>query len=275
MTNKHNKKRNTGFIYEALVREVVKQSLEEGANKRDVAVSLLKKHFNKKSLLYKDLIFYKTLAETKNTTEKLASKILKETLTMRNKLNKEELFKEQSHVISQINKNISKSVFSNFVPSYKFLASIGQLFNDDLKPKTKVLLEEQIVDNMISSDSSEKTEEIKINNSVINTFVKRFNNTYGDKLLAEQKTLINKFIKSFRDDGLEFKIYLDREINRLLEQLKKNYNDQELAGDSSMKEKYGKIIEFLENTAQVPLNEKLVLKVTQVQQLIKEINTDD
>jgi hypothetical protein len=42
-----------------------------------------------------------------------------------------------------------------------------------------------------------------------------------------------------------------------------------------MKEKYGKIIEFLENTAQVPLNEKLVLKVTQVQQLIKEINTDD
>jgi len=275
MTNKHNKKRNTGFIYEALVREVVKQSLEEGVGKRDVAVSLLKKHFNKKSLLYKDLIFYKTLAETNNTTEKLASKILKETITMRSRIDKEELFKEQSHIISQINKNISKSVFSNFVPSYKFLASIGQLFNDDLKPKTKVLLEEQILNNMTADEELEETNEVKINNSVINTFVKRFNNTYGDKLLSEQKTLISNFIKSFKDDGLEFKIYLDREINRLLEEMKKNYNDQDLTNDGSMKEKYDKIIQFLETTSQFPLNETLILKVTQVQQLIKEINTND
>ena len=275
MTNKHNKKRNTGFIYEALVREVVKQSLEEGVGKRDVAVSLLKKHFNKKSLLYKDLIFYKTLAETNNTTEKLASKILKETITMRSRIDKEELFKEQSHIISQINKNISKSVFSNFVPSYKFLASIGQLFNDDLKPKTKVLLEEQILNNMTADEELEETNEVKINNSVINTFVKRFNNTYGDKLLSEQKTLISNFIKSFKDDGLEFKIYLDREINRLLEEMKKNYNDQDLTNDGSMKEKYDKIIQFLETTSQFPLNETLILKVTQFQQLIKEINTND
>ena len=56
--NKHNKKRNTGFIYEALVREIIKQTIKEGDNKRDYVVSLVKKHFNKNSLLYKDLVYY-------------------------------------------------------------------------------------------------------------------------------------------------------------------------------------------------------------------------
>ena len=273
--NKHNKKRNTGFIYEALVREIIKQTINEGENKRDFVVSLVKKHFNKNSLLYKDLIYYKTLAETKNVDEKFATKLLNETVSMRNKLNKEELFREQSHVIAQINKNISKSVFSNFVPSYKFLASIGQLFNDDLKPKTKVLLENQIIDNMKSEETKKQGKEIRLDNTVINTFVKRFNDSYNDKLLSEQKTLINQFIKSFTDNGLEFKIYLDREINRLLSEIKKNSEDKDISRDVSMKEKYQKVLYFLENVNKKPVDDALILKVTQIQQLVKEINSHD
>jgi hypothetical protein len=273
--NKHNKKRNTGFIYEALIREVIKQTINESKDKRDIAVSLLKKHFNKRSVLYKDLVLYKTLAETKNVNERFASKLLKETLSSRFVIDKRELFKEQSHVISQINKKISKSVFSNFIPSYKFLASIGQLFNDELKPKAKVLLEEQIINNMISEDSSRPEKEVKINNSVINTFVKRFNKTYSRTLLSEQKTLLNKYIKSFSDDGLEFKIYLDREIGRLIETLEINSKDKEVLKDVNMKEKYGKVLEFLKNSSKSPLNETFIYKITQIQQLIKEISTND
>ena len=273
--NKHNKKRNTGFIYEALIREVIKQTINESKDKRDMAVSLLKKHFNKKTVLYKDLVLYKTLAETKNVNEKFASKLLKETLSSRFVIDKRELFKEQSHVISQINKKISKSVFSNFVPSYKFLASIGQLFNDELKPKAKVLLEEQIINNMISEDSSKPEKEVKINNSVINTFVKRFNKTYSKTLLSEQKALLNKYIKSFSDDGLEFKIYLDREIGRLIEKLEGSSKDKEILKDVNMKEKYGKVLEFLKNSNKSPLNETFIHKITQIQQLIKEISIND
>ena len=184
--NKHNKKRNTGFIYEALVREIIKQTIKEGDNQRDYVVSLVKEHFNKGSLLYKDLIYYKTLSETKDVDERFATKLLEETVSMREKINKTELFKEQSRIISQINKNVSKSVFSNFVPSYKFLASIGQLFNDELKPKTKVLLETQIIDNMVTQESKKEGREIRLDNTVINIFVKRFNDSYTEQLLSEQ-----------------------------------------------------------------------------------------
>ena len=45
--SKHNKKRNTAFIYEALVREVVKQSIAKNTKKRNLAISLIKEFFNK------------------------------------------------------------------------------------------------------------------------------------------------------------------------------------------------------------------------------------
>ena len=145
---KHNKKRNTAFIYEALIREVVKQSIKENKKARNTVISIIKNHFHQNTALYHDLVFYKTLLETTNVAEKFAVKLIKETLSKRSRLNKARLFKEQSVIIAQINKKLSKSVFMNYVPSYKHLASIGQLFNDSLKPKAKVLLEEKIVENM-------------------------------------------------------------------------------------------------------------------------------
>ena len=41
---KHNKKRNTAFLYETLVREVVKQTIAKDFDKRDKAIAILKEH---------------------------------------------------------------------------------------------------------------------------------------------------------------------------------------------------------------------------------------
>ena len=42
---KHNKKRNTAFIYEALVREIVKQSVAKNNEKRNAAIQIMKEAF--------------------------------------------------------------------------------------------------------------------------------------------------------------------------------------------------------------------------------------
>lgn len=275
MTNKHNKKRNTAFIYEALVREVVKQSIESKGSKRDFTISLIKKHFNKKSLLYKDLILYKTISETKGVDESFASRLLQEITSRRDNIDKEQLFKEQSSIISQINKNISKTVFSNFVPSYKFLASIGQFFNDDLKPKAKVLLEGQIIDSMVSDEEINQKKNFKLNGSIMKSFTKRFNETYDDSLISEQKTLLSGFIKSFADNGLEFKIYLDREISRLAEKMETHDDDREIQNDPQMKKKFQEVFTFLKESNKHPIDKSFVLKIAQIQKLIKEIDSDD
>ena len=60
---KHNKKRNTAFIYEALVREIVKQSVAKNNEKRNAAIQIMKESFAPKTELRKELDLYKTLMD--------------------------------------------------------------------------------------------------------------------------------------------------------------------------------------------------------------------
>ena len=275
--SKHNKKRNTAFIYEALVREVVKQSIARNTEKRNLAISLLKEFFNKNTLLYKDLQLYKSILETKDVKEKIAFKILIEAKTVKNNLNKKTLFTEQSKIIKKINKDLSPEVFMNYVPTYKYLASIGMFFGDNLNPKQKVLLEEKILDYMtLSADKNNIKEGKKIDNLVVKSFVKRFNDTYNKNLLKEQKELINHFINSADPEKkVEFQLYVDREIDRLKQTLIENKKQEEVTIDTNIENKFNKIINFLNRSHEQKLNESFILKIAQIQELVKEIQTND
>lgn len=275
--SKHNKKRNTAFIYEALVREVVKQSIAKNTQKRNLAISLLKEFFNKNTILYKDLQLYKSILETKEVKEKIAFKILVEAKNVKQSLDGKILFTEQSKIIKKINKELSPDVFMNYVPTYKYLASIGTLFGDNLNPKQKVLLEEKVLEYMTSSVTKETVkEEKKLDGLVMKSFVKRFNETYNKKLLSEQKELINHFINSANPERRpEFDLYVDREIERLKSVLIENKNLEEIAKDKNIQVKFNQILSFLKSSNKQKLNESFVLKIAQIQELVKEIQTND
>ena len=69
---------------------------------------------------------------------------------------------------------------------HKTLASIAQIFNFKTTPKKKIMLENALISEM--SQESESINRMEpIDNIVYNTFVKKFNNEYGGKLLEEQK----------------------------------------------------------------------------------------
>ena len=275
--SKHNKKRNTAFIYEALVREVVKQSIAKNTKKRNLAISLIKEFFNKNTLLYKDLQLYKSILETTQTKEKIAFKILVEAKTVKNNINKKVLFTEQSEIIKKINKELSPDVFMNYVPTYKYLASIGMFFGDNLNPKQKVLLEEKILEHMTTAENKNNLKEEKqVDNLVVKSFVNRFNKTYNKNLLSEQKELINHFINSADPERkAEFQLYVDREIERLKNVLAQNQSLNEVSKDSSIKTKLDKVLNFLQNTNKEKINESFILKIAQIQELVKEIQTND
>ena len=63
MRLKHNKKRNTAFLYEMLTREVVKSIIKKDLKKRNVTISLIKENFAKNTELRKELDLYKALLE--------------------------------------------------------------------------------------------------------------------------------------------------------------------------------------------------------------------
>jgi|GEM_PF-1413078 len=272
MKNKHNKKRNTAFVYEALVKEVTTAVLKGEAERKNTAVSLIKKYFSPKSILSKDLDCYRSLYETKGLDADECRRLISETRAHKRLIDPAGLFKLQTQMIKDINTEVEADIFNHFVPNYKTLATIDQLFSVKTTPKTKIMLENELIGFM--SENKNRDETTEVDHVVIKTFVSKFNQKYSENLLEEQKTLLTHYISSFADNSLELKMYLNTEIDRLKEQLTNARTVQEISNDQEMSEKLEMVIEKLSSFAQSEINDDVLLTVMRTQNLAKEIHTD-
>ena len=273
MKQKHNKKRNTAFLYEALTRELTISILENNHERQKKATSILKEFFKKDEVLSTELGLYQNLTEVDSLSAHTADKLIQETRFLHSRLDKKQIFNEQTRLISKINKELSKDIFSYFVPNYKSLATIYQIFNSPLGSKERVLLEEGLL-NTITEEKVEAEEEKNqpIDNVVYKTFVKKFNEEYNTKLSDEQRTLLERYIFSFVDNGLEFKIFLNEEISRLKGEVKASRSTPEMVEDPEMVIKTDKVLEILEEykTRDVASTQDL-MKILKIQELVREI----
>ena len=269
---KHNKKRNTIFLYEALVRELTKATVEKDQDRREAILSIVKEHFNTNNTMGREEKNKKNILETKDTKVTIAEKILSESKIEYSVLDRKQIFTEQSQMISKINKELSKDVFTTFVPNYKNLATLHQVFNNlDLSAKERVLLEEDALHLMVESTQGVEKKELKhIDNLVFKSFVERFNNEYTG-LLEEQKTLLSRFIASGVGEDLEFQIYLNTEIGRLKEELSTAKDTSEFVEDNEMTEKADQVLGLLETFSQKPLEDGDLKKILKIQELAREI----
>ena len=137
----HNKKRNTAFLFESLVKELTKTVISKDDGRKSAVVSIIRKHFKKDGVLDKDLQLYKALSETSGVEKRVAEKILHEAQYQRKVIVGDGLYDSQSELINDVNKELSPSVWGNFVPNYKNLATIAQMFNDAAPIKSRVMLE--------------------------------------------------------------------------------------------------------------------------------------
>jgi hypothetical protein len=269
---KHNKKRNTAFLYETLVREIAKSVINKQPKRNNFIVSVIKEHFTLGTELAKDLELYKTLAETKSLDLYTAEKLIQESKHAYKKINKKKLFIEQSKLISTINRNLSKDIFSNFVPNYKSLATISQIFNDDTSVKNKVLLEKEVLKRLtFTEEESNQNKQTPITNLIYKTFIKKFNKTYGGTLLEEQKNFLQKYITSFDDNGIQLKLFLNEELGRLKRLVRESLNQKEIEADPEMIEKTKKVLNIIEEFKNKPFNKEMLTQVLKIQTLTKEI----
>ena len=76
MKFKHNKKRNTAFLFEALVKELTKSIIENDQAKKKTTLSIIKEHFGKDSILSKELKIYKSLNKEDSLKKEVAERII-------------------------------------------------------------------------------------------------------------------------------------------------------------------------------------------------------
>tara|TARA_Y100001938_G_scaffold138813_1_gene204846 strand:+ start:266 stop:1102 length:837 start_codon:yes stop_codon:yes gene_type:complete len=274
MKTRYNKKRNTAFVYEALIREGTSAILQKDDARCNKVISIIQEHFKPGTILRKDLECYQSLYENQSTDKNDCKNIIKEARLQKSYLNPEILFKEQTSLIHSINKEIESSVFDNFVPNYKSLANIYQMFSFASAPKEKVLLEKAVIEDMIITESTDTEAPDTIDDIVVESFVKRFNEKYESTLLQEQKTLLNLYIKSFVDNSLEFKVYLNEEIARLKKEIQIAKNQEDIAKDPDMVDKTDQVITKLDSFCNTEINENIILSVLRIQSLCKETSQD-
>ena len=269
---KHNKKRNSAFIFEVLIRELTQSIVAKNDKKKAVIISLIKENFKGTTALARDLELYKTLLETTDVEQDVAEKLIFECRMQRCTINNQQLFKEQSELINKINKFVSKTAFNTFVPNYRNIASTYQIFNPNAKTKQRVLLEKQLINQMIGARTPDTAPLEPINNLTLKTFIKNFNIKYGENLIFEQKTLLNKYISSFADNGTELRVFLSEEITRLQTILTEALKMSDIKNDNLMLEKTQKVLEILNTTSERQVDTAFIQDTLKIQNLIKEIS---
>jgi len=265
---KHNKKRNTAFLYEALVRELTKATMKKDNEKKNTIVSMFKEFFKPHSPLARDLKLYQNILETKVDNKRLAEKIVLESRLEKSAIDNKVLFNEQSALISRINKELSTEVYANFVPNYKDLATLHQIFNNPkIEAKQRVLLEETIINNMVIEEKEQKSGIDHIDNIVYESFTKRFNKSYS-ALGERQKNLLQIYIGSVGHDSLEMKVYLDDEISNIKEEIK---NSTEL---EIFPEQKKELLSLVDSFSKKEIGQQELTKILKIQQLLEESKED-
>jgi len=276
MRLKHNKKRNTAFLYETLIKELTKCIVSKDTQKKDFIISVIKENFNKNSILGKELELYKTINEIRGLDIYTAERMLLETVKRYKGLNKKEIYENQSMLIRLMNGQMSSSIFSNFVPNYRSLATISQIFNNELPPKEKVLLEKNLIISMTSKRNQILENKMPhIDMLTYKKFVESFNKKYGKSLLPEQRDILKHYITSFSDNGLLLKMYLNEEVGRLKGEVSRLVNSPLVSGDKVMIEKCKKVHEKLNALKNKALDSKTIEEVMKVQGLVAEVVAND
>jgi hypothetical protein len=145
MKIKHSKFKNTGILFELLVRQIASDTV---SNKDSAAIGLVKKYFSK-SELAKEYKLYQALITPKNLSEAKAETFINATLEASSRLNKTNLRKEKYNIIKEIRESYDlEEFFKAKISHYKQYAAAFNLI--EAHNSQEFTAPQQIIDNKIT-----------------------------------------------------------------------------------------------------------------------------
>jgi len=204
-TVKHSKIKNTGILFELLIRQVASDTL--AATDNSEAVRIIKEYFSSKTQLGKELQLYQTILTEKFNTETKANRFIDAVLTSRKKLNKSKLRREKFNLIKEIKKHYDLEKFTKArVENYRTLASTYTIFeNTSLQPADSVKLRYNLVEAVTGKRANKQIKKQIVNEYAqqdkdmqllsYQILVDKFNEKYGD-LSAKQKKVLREYINN-------------------------------------------------------------------------------
>ena len=265
---KHNKKRNTAFLYECLVKELTKAIVRNDEYEKKRITSVIKENFKKGTILKRDLDIYNSLLE--GTGEKEYAKSLRVIYEIKkdyDNLDRKKVFNAQTKLIKLMNEAFNPAIWNNFIGNYKNMATADMFFKQDKLPaKKRLLIEHRVVE--FRRETLVESKMKHIDNLTYKTFVNKFNDTYAESLRKEQRELLTNFIISFSDNGLGLKTFINEEIHRLRSSLQ-TLNEGAYAQNAS------KVVDKLNSFKERRLDEQMLKDLFYIQDLVHEVTKNE
>jgi hypothetical protein len=274
---KHSKFKNTGILFELLVRQITSDTLNNSDSK---AIGIIKKYFAKSTELSKELNLYQTLVKEKFSKEDKATALIEAVLTAKSQLNQTILNRQKYNLIKEIKENYSlEDFFKTKINNYKTLAAIYKLFeytvadNPVDSVNNRYTLIEHITRSEIkkTNELNEMSAFVKQNKEVrllsYKILVDKFNEKYS-KLNEAQKNLLRQYINSVSNSP-ELKEFINEEVHSLQKELK---TLSVKVDDKVVKIKLSEVVNLLNKiTLTKSVKDNHVLNMLRYHELIKEL----
>ena len=237
---KHSKFKNTGILFELLVRQITLEILNGG---NEVSKKIIQEFFKQGTELSKEKKLYGLLLNEKYNSESRAEKFIDLVIEAHKKIDFKQIQKEKYNLIKTIQESFNIDEFLNSpIPNYKTYASIYKLFEskrqDGFDIKDELNARFTIVEHVINSSiknkekiveakalESYKKQEKDVRLLTYKILVETFNKKYS-KLDSVQKNLLKEYINNVNNTS-KFKEFFAAQLKKTISSLHEEYTNCE------------------------------------------------
>jgi hypothetical protein len=275
---KHSKYKNTGILFEMLVRKLTSETL---SSSKTTTVDIIKKYFGKNTELAKELYLYNALLKEQYKSEAQALDYIRTIKTTHLKLNQSLLKRQRYNLVKEISERFNFDDISKIhINNYKTLASIYMIFEYQETDNPKQLLEckNVILENGMIVERKQQPKDLTLEAFesqpkdvrllTYKLMIDKFNEKYSKNLDESQKQLLNKYITNVNDTNA-----LKEYVQTVIPAIKKDLaNQAKLITDKVTQIKVQKLSEMLCTVENMKtIKESHILSLLRYFDLVREL----
>ena len=282
MIIKHSKYKNTGILFELLVRQITADTL---SGTESQAINILKKYFTKTEL-GKEYKLYESFFKHTNTSEAKADMVISTLIESSKQLNRSVLKRQKYNLIKEIKNHYDlEEFFKTKLPNYKAQAALFTLLevynsenlsnpNQIIENKTVLLeylvkspIDKKEVKENILEEFRQQDKDIRV--LAYRVLLEKFNDKYAD-LNSNQKATLKEFINSVDNTPKLREFYNTKitEIKNTLLTLNKQVTNK------AIQIKVNEVVNILPNLGKTDkVNDDHLINLLQHYQLVEELES--
>ena len=279
MKVKHNKKRNVGLLFAQLSQSVSESMVEGDIDKANKALSIVKRHFNPGTELFKEFRLFRAIVATSVPSDSLASSIIGEAKAASKKIDTRLLKQQKSALIKDINYNLKEETFyDRRVSDYKIFATVQTLLSEWRNESPDILVmstfEKELHSHLLKEKELQDLNELKetdVNHLVVDIMRNKIEEKFGSHLNEDQISLLREYV--FSDDNKS--VFFDK-LKSIKASMLTSLSDFELKCENVMLKKQIPVVR--ESVLSLPVDtasDEIISRYLTLMRLDEELSTGD